>query len=106
MMCPHFGKARTNALATPTTRSRITNRSKLLERVDGRTREARRYRDLVKSFTGDLGDLRRDAGPSEAERGMVRQAAGLTLQAELLQAATLRGEQDGPAGWAGCLSSL
>jgi hypothetical protein len=70
-----------------TTRSAVSNRSRLLEGVDGRTASARRYRDLCRAFEAELG------GPlNEVELGLVKQAATLTLRAEQMQGAVVRGE--------------
>jgi hypothetical protein len=55
--------------------------------VDGRTIAARRFRDLTNSYSAELG-----GELSEAERSLVRQAVALQLQAELMQAAIVRGE--------------
>jgi hypothetical protein len=70
-------------------RSRITNGSKLVAAVDGRSAEARRYKDLAVSLADDLGGV---AGLTEAQRALVRQAAGTIVQSEKLQGAVLRGE--------------
>jgi len=72
----------------PTTRSRITNGSDLLRGIDGRSAEARRYRDLIEGFTAEFGS----ATPGEREMALIRQAAALTVQAETMQAAIVRGE--------------
>ena len=77
------------AMRSPTVRSRITNGKQLLAKVDGRTADARRYRDLTISLADDLGGA---AGLSEAQRALVRQAAAMIVQSEALQAAVLRGE--------------
>ncbi|MGA2493336.1 MAG: hypothetical protein ABSF67_10340 [Roseiarcus sp.] len=74
---------------SPTTRSRITNGKDLLANVDGRTADARRYRDLAASLADDLGGA---AGLTEAQRALVRQAAAMIVQSERLQSAVLRGE--------------
>jgi hypothetical protein len=76
-----------------TNRSRVTNGTRMLEGVDGRSPTARRYRDLVESFTHDLGGM---AQLSEADRSLVRQAATLTVRSEQLQAAIVRGEPVDP----------
>jgi hypothetical protein len=70
-------------------RSRVTNGSKLMAGIDGRSAEARRYRDLCLSFADDLGGA---AGLTESQRALVRQAAALTVQSEKLQGAMIRGE--------------
>jgi hypothetical protein len=70
-------------------RSRITNGSKLVAAVDGRSAEARRYKDVAFSLADDLGGA---AGLTEAQRALVRQVAVVTIQSEKLQGAVLRGE--------------
>lgn len=72
----------------PQTRSRVTNGSRMLQQIDGRSAEARRYRDLVEGFARDFGV----SGPGERESALLRQAAALTVQAELMQAAIIRGD--------------
>jgi hypothetical protein len=72
-----------------TTRSRITNGKQLLADVDGRTADARRYRDLAASLADDLGGA---STLTEAQRALVRQAAAMIVQSERLQSAILRGE--------------
>src|SRR5829696_8102461 len=74
---------------SPTSRSAVSNLSKLLDGVDGRSAMARRFRDLVESYAADLGGL---DTLSESDRGLVRLAAGLALQAEGMQSAIARGE--------------
>jgi hypothetical protein len=73
----------------PTARSKITNGKQLLANIDGRSPEARRFRDLVASLGDDLGG---EAGLTEAQRALVRQAAALVVQSETLVAASIRGE--------------
>ncbi len=72
---------------SPTNRSAVSNRSRMLEGVDGRSAGARRFRDLVNAYEAELGGVL-----SEAERSLVRQAVGLQLQAERMQGAIVRGE--------------
>jgi hypothetical protein len=67
----------------------VTNGTRLLVGVDGRSAQARRYRDLCLCFPDDLGCA---AELSEAQRSLIRQAAALLVQSEHLQAAVLRGE--------------
>jgi hypothetical protein len=55
-----------------TTRSAVSNRSRLLDGVDGRTASARRYRDLCRAFEEELG-----GSLTEVELGLVKQAATL-----------------------------
>jgi hypothetical protein len=70
-------------------RSRITNGSKLVAAVDGRSAEARRYKDVAFALADDLGGA---SGLTEAQRALVRQVAAMTVQSERLQGAVLRGE--------------
>jgi hypothetical protein len=70
-------------------RSRVTNGSKLIAGVDGRTAEARRFKDVAVSLADDLGGA---AALTEAQRALVKQAASLVVQSESLQGAMLRGE--------------
>ena len=79
-----------NVAARPATvRSRVTNGAKMIAGVDGRSADARRYRDLAMSFADDCGGA---ASLTEAQRALVAQAAALTLQSERLQGAMIRGE--------------
>jgi hypothetical protein len=83
-------EGRDNVAARPATvRSRVTNGAKMIAGVDGRSAEARRYRDLAMSFADDLGGA---AGLTEAQRALARQAAALTVQSEALNGAMIRGE--------------
>jgi hypothetical protein len=77
----------------PATRSAISNGSRVLNGVDGRSASARRFKDLIANFSRDLGGLEH---LTEAEHALVRQAASLTLRAEQLQAAVVRGEPIDP----------
>jgi hypothetical protein len=70
-----------------TNRSAVTNGSRLLEGIDGRSPLARRFRDLIKAYEAEIG-----GELTEVERGLVKQAAALTLRAEQMQAAIVRGE--------------
>jgi hypothetical protein len=76
---PRRGKA---ALTASRLRSAITNGKNLLADVDHRSAWMRRLKDLVGDATSDLGgaDLL-----SNAERVLVRRAAMLTLQAEMME---------------------
>jgi hypothetical protein len=79
---------RTDNVATrATTRSKVSNGTRLLQNVDLRSSSARGFRDLVRSYSTDFGgDL------SEAEKSLVRQAVALQLQAERMQEAIVRSE--------------
>jgi|SRR5579871_4330480 len=69
-----------------TNRSRVTNGSQLLIGVDGRSPRARRFRDLVRAYEAEF------EVTTELDRGLIRQAALLTLKSEQLQAAVVNGE--------------
>ena len=73
--------------SSTTNRSAVTNGSRLLEGIDGRSPLARRFRDLIKAYEAEIG-----GELTEVERGLVKQAAALTLRAEQMQAAIVRGE--------------
>jgi hypothetical protein len=74
----------------PALRARITNHKDLLPGLDGRTSTARRFRDLVGSYISDMGGLDRC---SEIRLGLLRRLAAATVQAELLEARMVNGEQ-------------
>jgi hypothetical protein len=76
-----------NTTACATTRSKVSNGTRLLQNVDGRSSSARRFRDLVHAFEAEIGGTL-----SELERGLVRQAAILSLKTEQMQGAVVRGE--------------
>jgi hypothetical protein len=63
-------------------RSSISNGSSLLADVDHRSAWMRRLRDLIGDHVGDLGG---EAALSTAELALVRRAAMLTLQLELME---------------------
>lgn len=72
-----------------TVRSALTNDPLLLRGVDGRSVEARRYRDVAIGLADDLGGQDRLSEPSKI---LVRQAAALTVQVEALQSKIVAGE--------------
>ena len=75
-----------STLARPskTTRSRIANGSTLhAGEVDGRSVEARRFRDVFSEILSDLGG---SDSLSEGQRQLARRAAMLCLRAELMEA--------------------
>jgi hypothetical protein len=68
-------------------RSRVTNGSRTLIGVKGSSKYGRRYRDLIDAYSLELGgDL------SQFEMAMVKQAAALAIQSEVMQAAIINGE--------------
>lgn len=70
-------------------RSAMANGSTILAGVDGRSLEARRFRDLCVSYADPLGGF---DSLSEFDAAIIRQAAGITMQTESMQAAIVRGE--------------
>ena len=77
-------------LRPATTRAATTNGKRIFDGVDGRTTEARRYKDLVEAFTADLDRL--GGRLTQAERVAISTAATLTVRLEVAQAALMRGE--------------
>jgi hypothetical protein len=73
-----------------TNRSRVTNgRGLFVEAIDGRSREARRFRDVVAEIVSDLG------GPdtlSEGQRQLARRAAMLSVQCEVMEGNAVAGK--------------
>jgi hypothetical protein len=64
-----------------TNRSRVSNGTLLLQGIDGRSASARRFRDLIRSYSEDFDVV------SEADETLVRTAAMLTLALEGMTAA-------------------
>jgi hypothetical protein len=62
--------------------SKVSNRRKLLLGIDGRSATARRFRDIIMDLVHECGG---EENLSTAELGLIRQAAAMTLQAEVLQ---------------------
>jgi hypothetical protein len=80
------------AIAERSSRSRsVVSNGRLHPRktLDGRSSEARRFRDLVERLSEPFGGLER---LSESEVALVRTAASLTVSAEALQAKAATGE--------------
>ena len=71
-------------------RSAVTNHKDMLPGLDGRSATARRFRDLVNAVVADMGGLDRC---SEIKIGLLRRFAAATVQAELLEARMVNGEQ-------------
>lgn len=75
-------------------RSAVTNGTQLfVEHLDARSAWSRRLRDLIADHVADLGGIE---VTSSAEKALVRRAAMLTLQAELMEANFAKNE-DGAA---------
>jgi hypothetical protein len=76
----------TLATGCATTRSKVSNGTRLLQNVDGRSSSARRFRDLVRAYETEIG-----GNLTEVDRGLIRQAAALTFKAETLQSDLVNG---------------
>ncbi len=75
----------------PTTRSRLTNgRELFLADVDGRSREARRYRDVYVALVAHLGG---EDHASETKRHLAKRASALIVWAEVEEAKLATGEK-------------
>jgi hypothetical protein len=68
-------------------RSRVTNGSRVLIGIKGSSKYGRRFRDLIAAYTAEIGGVL-----TEFEKAMVKQAAALAIQSEVLQAAVINGE--------------
>ena len=80
-------RQRSGAEISTTNRSKVTNGTRLLIGVDGRSPTARRFRDLVHAYEAEFESV------TEVDRNLIRQAALLALKSEQLQAAVVRGER-------------
>lgn len=58
-----------------------------VEGLDGRSALARRYRDLVATFTSDMG-----GDPSESQKQLIRRAASLSVWCEAVEVRLANGE--------------
>ena len=75
------------AVPPPTARARVTNGSRLhAGGVDGRSSQARRWKDAYRSILGELGD-----NPSESQRQLARRCATLITTGEQLDAQAAAG---------------
>ncbi|MDT8321817.1 MAG: hypothetical protein RQ826_14950 [Xanthomonadales bacterium] len=85
----------TPAAVSPTNRSAVTNGKTLfMEKIDGRSPWARRFRDLIGLHISDLG------GPdnvSESERQIVRRCATLEVELERLEGMFAQAGEADPA---------
>jgi hypothetical protein len=77
-----------------TLRSKISNGSKLLPGIDGRSLWARRFRDVLASFVSDAGGADM---VSEAERTILRRSATLVVELEMLESQFAEGHGADPA---------
>lgn len=77
---------------SPTVRSAIANGSRLhTSGVDGRSAEARRWRDLYVALLAEL-----PLPPTEAQRQLVRRATSLAVLAEQMEAQLAQGGMPNP----------
>ncbi len=79
-----------NTAPSPTSRSRLTNgRELFLADVDGRSREARRYRDIYIALVAHLGGKEH---ASETKRHLAKRASALIVWCEVEEARLATGE--------------
>jgi hypothetical protein len=76
-----------------TSRSAISNGSRLLDGVDGRSATARRFRDLCLAYEQEISS---GETLTEIERGTARQAAALAIRSEQLQRDIVNGKDIDP----------
>jgi hypothetical protein len=72
-----------------TVRSALTNDPLKLRGIDGRSADARRYRDVAIALADDLGGQDK---LNESSKILVRQAAAMTVQVESLQSKIVSGD--------------
>jgi hypothetical protein len=82
----HRGRTQVTGISA-NNRSRVTNGTRLFEKIDGRSGPARRFRDLVEAYTSEF------EVTTKADADLIRLAAGLVMKSEELTAATVRGER-------------
>jgi hypothetical protein len=66
---------------------RTRHRNRKLPRPDGRTLQVKRYHELIRDFTADIG-----APLSSLDEALLGQAAALIVKAELIQTAIVSGQ--------------
>ena len=89
---------------SPTSRSRVSNgRELFLAEVDGRSREARRYRDVYAGLMQHLGG---EDHTSEARRHLAKRAAALIVWAEMEEAKLAQGERLDVAAYTTAINAL
>ena len=76
-------RAAANAASPKRQRSMLTNGSKLLAGVDGRSPWIRRCKDVIRAHLADLGG---EDNATAAERSIIRRVAVLTTELELIEA--------------------
>jgi hypothetical protein len=88
----------------PQLRSAITNGTRVVAPgIDGRSAQARRFRDLVRGMEQDLGGA---AVLSEGQRQLVRRAATISAQLEAIEARAATGEQIDVSSYATASNAL
>lgn len=81
------------ATTCATSRSAISNGSRLLDGIDGRSAVARRFRDLCRAYEEEISG---GAPLTEVDRSTARQVAALTVRSEQLQCDILNGKDVNP----------
>jgi hypothetical protein len=73
----------------PATRARLTNHRDLLPGLDGRSAEARRFRDLVRAYISDAGGIEQC---SEVKLGLLRRLAAASVLVETFENSIFKGK--------------
>ncbi len=76
-------------LTDPRTRSRVSNATVLMDRVDGRSALARRFRDILAQIVVDQGD----SGISEAKMALIRRFCATVIMAEAIETELVEGRE-------------
>jgi hypothetical protein len=92
-----------NGNGSAATRSAVTNASRLIQGVDGRSALARRFRDVHNEILADLGGA---DFVSEGERQLARRAAALAVYCETLEAKLANGEPVDSEDWVRVVNAL
>lgn len=107
-MCPPtraaFATASPRDALTKTSRSRVSNGAELfIAQADGRSREARRFRDVYADLIEHAGG---DSRISEARRHLVKRATALIVWCEMVEAKLANGETLDTSAYNGACNTL
>lgn len=101
---PALAERSPNARRAKSTRSRISNGAELfIAQADGRSKEARRFRDVYADLIEHAGG---DSRISEARRHLVKRATALIVWAEVVEARLANGEALDTAAYSSACNTL
>ena len=86
----YYWKHRVRTFDNKSGRAHVTNFADRLPGWDARSAAARKFRDLVSAYITDMGGL---DNCSDIKLGLLRRLAAVTVQAELIEAKMVSGEQ-------------